>query len=148
MTDDLAAFITARLDEDEAAAKAALRGPWSIAENEVWGTQIIAIDGSPVMPVYVEGVTSAALSTAVHIARHDPARVLREAAAKRAILALHNRTHECSVSSLEHHPEKGEWLYISTEYVDEDGPEWPCTTLRHLAAIWSDHPDYRAEWLP
>jgi hypothetical protein len=24
----------------------------------------------------------------------------------------------------------------------------PCPTLRHLAAVYADHPDYRAEWRP
>lgn len=30
----------------------------------------------------------------------------------------------------------------------EYGVPWPCATVRHLAAIWSDDPDYRAEWTP
>ena len=144
MTDDLAAFIAARLDEDEAAAKAALRGPWSIAENEVWGTQIITSDGSPVMPVYVEGVTSAALSTAAHIARHDPDRLLRrQVPAMRAILAEHQRgavldftCRTCTDQDVSD-PSSGE------QYID-----WPCPTIRHLAAVWSDHPDYRDGWKP
>ncbi len=25
---------------------------------------------------------------------------------------------------------------------------WPCPHLRHIAAIWADHPDYREEWRP
>ena len=25
---------------------------------------------------------------------------------------------------------------------------WPCTTMRHIAAIWADHADYDQEWRP
>jgi hypothetical protein len=47
-----------------------------------------------------------------HIARHDPARVLRQCAALRLALEF--------------------WRGL--------------TRLRTIAAIWSDHPDYRPEW--
>ncbi len=63
-----------------------------------------------------------------HIARHDPARVLAECAAKRAVVAL-------------------AWAY-------GDGPEHPRTlalaadTLRHLATAYADHPDYDERWRP
>jgi hypothetical protein len=40
-------------------------------------------------------------------------------------------------------------MYVSDEYIDGDDPEVsPCTTLRAIAATWSDHPDYRPEWAP
>ena len=80
-----------------------------------------------------------------HIARHDPARVLREIAAKRAIVAAHHPEtpskygHDvlrCAVCQTE----RGVWAE------DRHADPWPCLTLRHLAAVWSDHPDYRAEW--
>ena len=25
---------------------------------------------------------------------------------------------------------------------------WPCTTMRHIAAIWADHADYDQGWKP
>lgn len=25
---------------------------------------------------------------------------------------------------------------------------WPCTTMRHIAAIWADHADYDQRWKP
>lgn len=37
------------------------------------------------------------------------------------------------------------------EWPDYDGAPkvpWPCPTLRSLAAIYADHPDYRKEWRP
>lgn len=66
--------------------------------------------------------------TARHIARHDPARVLAEVEAKRQIVEHHGEPHECP------------------EY--DVAWDSPCPTLRHLAAVYADHPDYREEWKP
>ena len=77
-------------------------------------------------------------------------RTVAEVASKRAILDLHrdlgadfynpdhpdadadgvvrpNGTHECASC---HHE------------------EWPCPTVRYLATVYADHPDYSAEWAP
>ena len=113
MADDLTAFLTARLDEDEASARDV---------RYIWPTSF--------------EITL------------NPARVLREVEAGRAILTLHNRTHECPIGSAEQSAVKGPWLYIASEHVEVAGTEWPCTTLRHLAAVYSGHPDYRQEWAP
>ena len=127
--DDLIAFLTARLDEDEAAAKASWPGPWDY-ETEVGGFGPV---GCVLMPIPQHkgartGLTSFTplgtqdADTAAHIARHDPARVLREVAAKRAIIA-----------QWEHSPVGSPVL---------------TNALYQLAAVWSDHPDYRQEWAP
>jgi len=153
MTGDLAAFLAARLDEDEAAAGVASRFPhW---HGEPWydgqflkdgRTQRADLWGAPGMQFTGHG----ALDTVVvdHIARHDPARVLREVAAKRAILAEHVSTEDlgapipavcnrCTTDAIQ-------IRFISpTECLP-----WPCPTVRALAAVYSDHPDYRQEWAP
>lgn len=54
-----------------------------------------------------------------HMARHDPARVLRQVSAVRALLAL----------------------FDEMGYNEEPA-------YRAAAAIWSDHPAYKAEWAP
>jgi len=122
MTVSITEFITARLREDEQQALSASPGPWHLnAEHD----EVIAIDG-------IEVCTAHALSnnqlrnTARHIARHDPARVLREIEAKRAIL-------ENSVFVMD--------KYAGGMYLD-----FVRETLRHLAAIYSDHPDYNPKW--
>ncbi|WP_406500043.1 DUF6221 family protein [Streptomyces sp. NBC_00846] len=51
---------------------------------------------------------------ALHVALHDPARVLREVEAKRRILARHARD------------------------------PWPCHNLRDLASPYTDHSDFPA----
>jgi hypothetical protein len=107
--DDLIAFLNARLDEDEAAAKAWLPfGNPDAAQRE-------------------------------HVARRDPARVLRQVKGGRLILAEHGRQWDgghrgCGRCDWDH-------------YVLDDVPQ-ACQTVRALGVAWSDHPDYRAEWAP
>ena len=108
---DLTTFLAARLDEDEAAAIA-----------------------------WVTVFSNPTAAQREHIARNDPARVLREVAAKRAILAAHKHRFEGH----------GDAFGCDTCHWDRDygmplGVEW-CTTLRALAAVHSDHPDYDPSW--
>src|SRR5258708_13669153 len=103
---DLAAFLTARLDEDEAVAKAATEGPWAWAatgekdnswavalvgdadeEEKMLSGRIEAGDGIIIDPV-CEGINGN-LPHAAHIARHDPARALRRGDADPKILPEH-----------------------------------------------------------
>ena len=138
------AFVKARLDEDEAAAWDAADGDsgrWFTGEKwNVYRAEDTAPDaGTDEHDLVVYGNVK---SQSEHIARHDPARVLREVAAGRAILA-------------EHFPEdRGESLPGADcgvcYYTGTPGSpaQWPCLTLRSLAGIWDDHPDYRPEWKP
>ena len=75
-----------------------------------------------------------------HIARHDPARVLREIAAKRELLELH----------YDGNPGPGDIHYCGTchDYYKHDAEDWPCETVRVLASTFSDHPDFDEEWRP
>ena len=109
--DDLTAFLNARLDEDEAAAKAA-------ADETAAG--------------WFTGTVP--LASAAFIARHDPARVLREVEAKRAILARYAEPLEGRGL--------GEQLQLSQE---KQGLYF---AVLALAAVWSDHPDYWPGWKP
>lgn len=117
--DDLIAFVNARLDEDEAIARATIEprrwhrdSDGNVQDEDARGGGNAYIACGP----YGRGLADA---DAEHIIRHDPARVLREVAAKRALVHRH---------AAERH---------------ED-----CDTLRTLATVWSDHPDYRAGWKP
>jgi hypothetical protein len=134
---DLVTFFAARLDEEEAEAK----GPpgWKL---EHW-TAIRYADKDSGRNWRVDAeprcvVDQVAQEDAVFIARHDPARALREVAAKRAILA-------------EHEPEPWgdphpELLRCAQGHGDEYWTTWPCTEVRALTAVWSDCPGYRQEW--
>jgi hypothetical protein len=132
--DDLAAFYAARLDEEGAVARAAggsgPEGQWARHEDEV-GTgygHLYDVGGDVI--VYDEGAPGDVEFD--HIARHDPARVLREVEAKRALLALHR-------------PNQVVGIGRACTYC---GYLWPCPEARITVSVWSDHPDYRPEWKP
>lgn len=135
---ELVDFLRARYDEVAARAEAAPPGPWKV---EVGGS-IVDANGRRVIPS-VGGAVDGRVSrwpegpATEHIIDNDPARVLAEVEAKRALLDLH---------------EPGE-----TEYVDGDvcmacdvqgeEPFYPCKTLRLLARPFRDHPDFDSAWL-
>jgi hypothetical protein len=140
--DDLAAFLAARLDEDEAAAKAAKApSPWKAAEHEADNWIVTDAAGEPL--IYDEGTPS--LEEAAHIARHDPARVLREVEAKRTILAEHDPCYPTYYPTPSGQPTCG---VCHSGGFDWDPERWPCATVRALAVVYGDHPDYRPEWKP
>ncbi|MGW9030388.1 DUF6221 family protein [Streptomyces sp. NPDC055722] len=125
MIADLVAFLRARLDEDDRAARAATPGPWTTRNlGRHDGSSIVADTGKrtrlglPVGPVLgaMHGPCGAADGS--HAARHDPARVLRQTA------ILRDRVDLWSKMLGSHAP----------------------ACLRAVAAIWADHPDYREEW--
>lgn len=69
-----------------------------------------------------------------------PARWRAEIAAKRAIIHQHgicDGAHECPDGFMD-----------SAETEPHIGWEVVCMTQRHLASVYSDHPDYREEWKP
>lgn len=130
-TSGLVAFLTARLDEDEETAREA-----TAQTSEYWQPyfkQVIA-PGSRYETEAAEANSSEAAS---HIARHDPARILREITAKRAVLDRHQPGEHWDGTPICRWCSPGEARL-----------SWPCNDVRDLAAIYSDHPDYRQEWKP
>ena len=126
-------FLRARLDEDEAVARACNGPAWSSGDASVgegglysvddgwaiaWfkiGTSNEADDGTRQLPRFPI-LRHSAYENSVHAARHDPARALREVEAKRALL-------ESWESG------QGDWR-----------------SLHFLVAVYSDHPDYHPSW--
>ena len=127
MSNELIGFIKARLDEDEQAALTAqddFGAVWTV--DEAMGS-VRSDTGADVLD---EPATPRA-----HIARHDPARVLREIDAKRRILARHTN---CG-TGIGYCDDGGH------AWDDEDGPRG-CADLADLARPYSDHPQFREEW--
>ena len=127
----LTEFVAARLDEEETAARIAeLRfpGPWETAEagGGLPGAVDLFAAGDEISAAVVRGSY-----LADYLIRHDPARVLREVAAKRAILAWWQRG--------DRDPE-GPAPSPTYENYRKSLPGYQL--LLHLAAVWSDHPDY------
>lgn len=128
VNDDLTAFLHARLNEDEQAARAAEAdiaswgGTWEAFTDTLWKRTVIEAD-----------------AICDHIARHDPARVLAEVNAKRRII--------------DEHPILTAWKVCTrcSDFYDTAPISriyGPCPTLRLLALPHAGHPDYRQEWRP
>ena len=132
----VAEFLTARIGEDEAAASA-VHGWW-----RAHGERAIAdVSYAAVLIADVDPATRA------HILRYDPARALREVEAKRTILAAHDPARHPADSRT------ARWCPVCitarTGHAEEwDDDTYPCKTLRALASVYSDHPDYRQGWRP
>jgi hypothetical protein len=149
---DLAEFVAARLDEDEAAARArkgVFPSPGVEDSGAVWlhvkrgGNAVVA---HYLHPVEGDGDMADLQAWADADRGWTPNRVLREVEAKRKILAEHGREDvgwikgrdlRCTACG-------GYGIYPG---VGDRGYQksWPCPTLRALAEAYCDHPDYQ-EW--
>jgi uncharacterized protein DUF6221 len=136
MSDGLVAFLRDCLDEDLRGADAAAgeseppwewRGPLSDAVYSQSGPIVTGCFGSPIPEAF-----------AAHAARHDPARVLAEVDAKRAIVAHA----EYWFTTLRETPE-GWTAETCTAY--RMAMEW---TIYRLAEPYADRPGYQPEWRP
>jgi hypothetical protein len=114
----LTEFLLARIAEDDEAARALLAEGWTH-------------DGSPSptadQPMARFGRVAFTLG-----------RVLADCEAKRRIVALHGDAHECSTYDHTGEIDNCTWCLYATD----------CSTMRLLAAVYGDHPDYRDEWRP
>jgi hypothetical protein len=133
--DALIAFWRARLDEEEAAALAAgddeTARTWSCFD--IGGYPVIGAGVDDGWGVTIAGPPAPSEAQVRHIARHDPARTLREIAADRALLAAYAKVAACVTADPE--PEFAVGRAVG---LDE--------AVRLRAAIHSDHPDCRPEW--
>jgi hypothetical protein len=144
VTSDIVEFVKARLDEDEQIADLISSGGyqpqhWRLTDDKFDAPDLaVEIDGDRLVEVRaLDGIIGGELdedsgvvayvrdgrNEHLHIVRHDPARVLREVESNRELL-----------------------LYCASELADDETVEWPALLLAKLAAVWSDHPDYRTEW--
>lgn len=134
--DDLVTFLRAALDDDEQIARAALPGPWHVNDEALVETIYSADDVAVVAggrwggeaPVFDSD------ADAVHIVRHDPARVLREVAAKRAIADSYDEDEDRVTF--------GHWTSCS----DSCPGNVIYEVVKLLASVYADRPGYRPEW--
>lgn len=140
--DDLVTFLKARLNEDEKAALTTLEGH-PLAEWTAVGTPGESdLERSNWAVVNVAGPDDKGPWTRAimqHIARHDPARVLREVQAKRQII----RDYENAALALSHAGTSGTVYDLMTGAVN---------TLKRailrLAEVYDQDPYYLEEWRP
>ncbi|MEV8477878.1 DUF6221 family protein [Streptomyces sp. NPDC051173] len=157
MSADLVAFFRARLDEDERIARDAFAAPWlrhdhvagvhadDAAEGRPYGTAVADCRRVP------DGY---GVPNALHIARHQPARVLAEVEVKRRIAADYAAVLEAregiksqmSLALREDPDEFGRLHQRESEFIRQLRIMGPVICL--LALPYADHPDYREEWRP
>ena len=145
--EDLVRWLRAQLDEDEQAAHAATDGPWTPWRNSTMrglGDLLHVVLTPGQKPGAKAVIVTASWLDAEHIARHDPARVLREIDAKRQLLALHVPT--------PHEDEGDPWPGCSTcswrDEMDDLRVRYPCPTVRLLALPYTGRPGYLDAWRP
>lgn len=125
---DIVVFVQARLEEDRRIAQQALDEERTHPREP----------GQGVRYPYPER-----LAQIVHDGRHNARRTLLGVEAKRQILDFH----------LWDVDDDGIWCTHCGRPIDITDPcadldPWPCRHIRLLAAEWSDHQEYRAEWRP
>ena len=149
--DDLISFLRTQLDEDERVAREAADGDsgrWFFGEKwNVYRAEDIGDDAGEVNELVVYGNVK---PQSEHIARHDPARVLREVEAKRRILDVHAAEGgECTTCHVEDWQEHYDFDTETETYAPEcRSVVHPCPTLRWLALPFADRPGYQEEWKP
>jgi len=125
-TQTITEFLEARIAEDEAVARRVADGPGEPGGRGIWSVAI-GVSGND--------------AKFAHVAS-DPARVLAECAAKRAVVELH----PVYIYTDE---EPGFEMELSDHVCPIGVPSpvvGPCKTLRALAAVYADHEDYRNGW--
>lgn len=125
---DLVTWLREQIDEDERLALLASPGPWHLnAEQD----EVVAVDDIQVADAFALS-SNQQRNTARHIALHDPARVLRQVKAYRAIVDalavdLGAASGEVEASALG--DELGQWIKATG-------------IVRLLASTYSDRPGY------
>ena len=154
---DIVTFTRMNVDEDERIALAASKGPWKV-NNTNYPEDISDADGAYVVSGGRWGGEASIFSDdadAFHMVRHDPARVLREVAAKRRILSIHSIDPEKIVTYNEF---DADYKWVGYTYpcqgcgIDGMGVDYlvtdieECPELRALASVYADHEGYQKEW--
>jgi Family of unknown function (DUF6221) len=135
---DLVEFIEARLNEDEQGALNTIDREWR--PDGANSCQVYArLPVADRTIAWCRNGHEDDFANALHIARHDPARVLREVEAKRRVLARHHRDERGACVGCG-------WTGDLDEARTEAGED--CPELLDIAAPFASHSDYRSEWAP
>lgn len=123
---DLIAFLSARLDEDEHAARLATE----VHGVDDWTDLVLGLE--------VEG---ADINVAIpHLSRHSPARVLREIEIRRARLRRYLEQPSWHLPEGVRDTDERQRAQIVKDVLEGE--------VREDATVYSDHPGYRQEWKP
>lgn len=163
---DIVEFLAARLDEDEQIAKDAGFSQQAKARARAWSAEPDGFGEGPFLfgvnvkdSLGIRVFVATGQERADHVARHDPARVLADVAAKRRIIELHEMSrwtwkHQPGVYELPEGFEGPLAEYCTTcsatsrEGLDNFYEPWPCDTLKLLAVPHAGQPGYKDQWRP
>jgi hypothetical protein len=159
--DDLAQFLSDRLDDDEEVARDAAHltpGHWTTEENypvsvadelpaeaDVFERAVAFDEGSP------------SEQQAAHIARHDPARVLAQVAIDREMLNEYDsltRAYAAHRKEADRLKESADEDVIRRNALRREADYLPAILhilqrwAKRKAALYDNHRDYRQEWRP
>jgi len=168
---DIAEFLAACLDEDEAVARDASwsddSNVWTAAEHtrvydrgtpferteQEWYV-VDSMDEAAVWHVRAQAADDGGVARL--IARFDPARVLADIAAKRRILARHKPIPAVHAPGSWQLPTGftgpfAAYCELCSDCADPDGGNntyepWPCPEVRDHAAPYADRPGFKPEW--
>lgn len=133
----LVQFLRDRYDEDERVAQVATPGPWRV-DSADFAEAIYDPKNTAVIGGGRWGGESPVFETtedALHIARHDPARVLADVEAGRSLLAEYEAVAEMDIEDAEPEFAYGRAVGLGI-------------AVRLRALPYADHPEFREEWRP
>lgn len=142
---DLAQWLGTQFDEDERIAREATPGPWRAHDTHLgqygYAATVLSGEGNdtnlrawfPSMSQQPWDEARNVWNDAEHVARHDPARVLREIEAQRRLLAAYVQVAANDVNEVEY----------AHGYANALGE-----AVRLLALPFADRPGYRESWRP
>lgn len=127
-TDEIADFMAARVDEEEALAEAADPGPWEFEGDDPTDDELCETVSDRTI-AYTRGRN---VANGRHMERHDPPHVLASVTADRAML----HEHAAFSGIATHDPSVREWANALGRMV------------RIRASAWAWHSDYKPGWKP
>jgi len=139
---DLAAFLLARVAEDEAVAR-------EVLEKVKPGASLYGI---PTSPIYVEDAEGSAASSFFDRDYCQggytitAARAEAECEVVRRIVALHSAVHVTTSNDGLDWDYQGCGVCVQPDDVDDGESWWPCETLKAHALPHADHPDFDPAW--
>lgn len=152
---DIAEFLTARYDEDEQLARHAAHiareggTRWVVSTTRyVEDYAFVSITTAPPSVIEVAGSgfdgTGGVhgLVYAEHIARHDPARVLADIAAKRRLVEGYPKLEQRIAEVRKNDPTTYSYDHAKFAGMREAAE----AVLLQLASVYADHPDYNPAW--
>ena len=138
-------FLLARIAEDEQDARKCAEvfpSPWEVVDRgHMASVKADGLNFQTVAEVHQDQVKPITVGDGwlgdylIHVATHDPERVLAECQAKREIVRM---TVDAAVAWV--------WDESNPHETLDQSPEWVRRALPALASAYSSHPDYNPDW--